>query len=345
MCQKMFLGISLSLQSVVGYSQLGGIRLPEVSTGSFSGANMYAAPAATPSVAQTMAPPLATYVLQPEDIIRVQLFNESQVNGALMISREGLITVPFAGSLVAAGKTTEQLRQELVQRFIQVLRLREPIVSIVVEKYRTIRAAVVGMVARPGVYDLRPHDTVQTLLSVGGGAMMNGDADLRRVVLRRKEWGNELIPIDLYSLQVEGDFTQNYHIEDGDELLVPQDRKNQIAVVGAIQRPGNYTYKEPMRIMDAVSMAGGEIRYRSRFSKITVIRKKLGDSGQYDRIEVNLSKFIKEGDATQNIVLKPEDVIFVPDSGNWDIDRMGSLANIIYAIGNVSNMFGLKIFK
>ncbi len=279
------------------------------------------------------------YRIQVDDVVRIQVYDEEQVNASVPVDPEGNIKAPFVGTVKAAGKTVDELEKELVDLYIRELRLKEPLVSVTIERFRPVRASVGGMVARPAIYDMRPGDTLLTLLNMGGGPLTDTIADLRRATLRRKG-SQELIPIDLFALINRGDMSQNYVIQDGDELTVPRTDRNVIVVSGQVRQPGLYPYRDPMRLADAISLAGGEIPFKSKFSKIVVIREDPGRPGEYVRIQADLVKFLRKGDGTQNVLLEPGDTVVVPDSGNIDFNQINAIANVFFIL----DRFGLSIF-
>jgi protein involved in polysaccharide export with SLBB domain len=198
-------------------------------------------------------------------------------------------------------------------------------------------------VNRPNTYELRPGDNVLSLLTQGGGTITDF-ADLRRAYLQRAN-SRELIPIDLYSMLIRGDTSQNYPIEDGDALIVPPETQNHINIQGKVQSPGQYPYREPMTLADAISLARGDVPYRSRMSKIVIARQRFGQPGQYIRIDVDFVRFVRQGDQTQNVVLQPGDFIYVPETNTPDFNQISALANVAYIFNNVSGLVGFKIFK
>lgn len=274
-----------------------------------------------------------TYRLMPEDVLQIQVYNEAQINVQVPVGRDGNISAPFVGIVRAQGKTITELEADLKALYIQRLKLRDPIVSITILQYRRIRASVMGMVNRPGVYELRPGDTILTLLSFAGGTILEGSAatraNLKRATLRRAN-SQELIPIDLNAMLKRGDMTQNYKIDDGDELTIPEDTRNRIVVLGAVAAPGTFPYTDPMTVMDAIGLARGQIRYVSKFSEILVVREKPGAPGNFIRIRSDIVKFVKQGDAAQNFRLEPGDLVYVPETKTPDWDRIANIVNSLF---------------
>ncbi|RYG22491.1 polysaccharide export protein [bacterium] len=282
--------------------------------------------------------------LRPEDVLRIQVFNQQQIVADVPVDPSGNVTAPFVGTIRAEGRTIDELIAELTRLYRERLFLKDPIVSVTLVNLRPLRATVGGGgVARPGTWQIRPGDTVLNLLNQGGGAIRDV-ADLKRAYLRRA--GTlESIPVDLYALTVFGDVSQNYEVQDGDELVVPEARGNQLLVLGAVQRPGLYPYREPTTAWEAIGLAGGEIRFRSRFSRTVVLRQRQGLPGQYVRIPIDLVRFIRKGDSTQNIQLQPGDIIFVPETNTPDFQQIGALANTAFILDRLGgSFFGLNIF-
>ncbi len=282
------------------------------------------------------------YRLKPDDVIRIAIYNEGQVSAEIPIGKDGSLTAPFLEPMQVEGMTIVELQKELAKAYTAKLRLRDPKMSVMIVRYRTIRASANGFVSRAGIYELRPGDTVLTLLSFAGGVQVER-ADMRRATLRKAN-SNELIPIDLFAILNRADITQNYEIEDGDSLNVPESN-NRILVLGQVPKIGVYNYKEPMSLQDVLAQAGGEIPTRSWLSKTLVIRERPGMPGVFDRIQCDIVRFIRNGDSAQNIQLMPGDIVYVPETKTPDLDRISRL------LGSVSfftdflkrGIFGFRI--
>jgi polysaccharide export outer membrane protein len=77
---------------------------------------------------------------------------------------------------------------------------------------------------------------------------------------------------------------------------------------GQVRTPGVYRLRSETTILQIIPMAGGLTEWADQ-KKIMVIRK---ESGKDKRIIVNYRKLVKDGDLSQNIVLKSGDTIIVP---------------------------------
>jgi polysaccharide biosynthesis/export protein len=286
------------------------------------------------ALAQT--PTTKAHRIKPDDILRIQVYGEAQVNAEIPVGEDGNINAPFVGTLHAEGLTPAELEEDLTKAYKARLRLRDPRVSVTFARYRPIRASIGGAVGRAGQYELRAGDTILTLVSLGGDPV-EGVADLHRARLHRANT-DEIIPLDLYAMLKRGDLSQNYTIEDGDQLQIPADiSRNTVKVWGFVQRPNQYTYREPMTLADALAQAGGEISGRSQMSKVKVLREVPGAPGSFHQITADMVRYTVKGDATQNIELRPGDMVYVPavKYGTGDLNTLTGVFNSLFVIQNL----------
>lgn len=279
-----------------------------------------------------------TYRLKPEDVIRIQVFNQQQIGADVPVGIDGYVGAPFVGNIKVEGKTLQEVEAELYKLYVQKLKLRDPVVSVYIVQYRRLKANITGMVQRSTELMFRPGDTIMTLYSASGGEIPD-QTDLRKATLRRAGT-KELIPIDMYAM-LHGDNSQNYELQDGDILDIPREQKNRVLVMGAIRAPGMYPYREGMRLSDAFAVASGEIPYRSRTSRTFVLRELPGRPGEYMRINTDYVRFMKNNDFAQNIRLMPGDLVYVPETNTPDFTQIQSIVNSAFVLNSLGRFFGI----
>lgn len=284
-----------------------------------------------------------TYRLQPEDVIRISVYNEGQIAAEIVVGRDGNISAPYLGIVRVVGKTTSELEQELSELYEQKLRLRKPIVSVIITRFRELRVTILGSVARPGTFPFRQGDTLLTLMGIGGGPI-EGRSDLKRSMFRRGE-SREFIPIDLDAMLFRGDTSQNFVLQDGDELIVPENRKNRVIVLGTVPRPGVVPYTDGMRLSDAIALAGGEVPRQTKFSATMVLREKPGSTQGYDVYHTDFVKFMKKHDASQNILLEGNDIVWVPNTGAPNISEISQVLNAAFFADRILFQDGIFGFR
>jgi polysaccharide export outer membrane protein len=87
-----------------------------------------------------------------------------------------------------------------------------------------------------------------------------------------------------------------------------------IYVTGAVMHSGKLTSERPLTPLQAVLEAGVDTT-RSDLKRVIVIRTT--PEGATERYKVDLHKVVKEGAPADNLILKPLDIIFVPEKFSW----------------------------
>jgi len=257
------------------------------------------------------------YTIRPGDILEISVLGEPSVTGPASVSPDGTLTLQMAGEIQAAGLTLPQLTKKITEELRKFV--RDPQVAVSIRSSHRLYAYVIGRVVHPGAYEIDHGWTVSQLVAVAGGP--EHEAALARALVMRND---KSIPVDLEQLLIEGNASANLSLEPGDVVIVPETR-TRVVVMGGVQKPGPYSYRPGDRLVDLLSAAGG-LTPKASMAEIGVIRRQ----GQKAAVtHVDLSKFYKNGDVTQNVVLQPEDVVYVPEKTGIDwINLLGPLATL-----------------
>ncbi|MCR4319591.1 MAG: polysaccharide export protein [Candidatus Brocadiaceae bacterium] len=89
-------------------------------------------------------------------------------------------------------------------------------------------------------------------------------------------------------------------------ILSNQSKK--IFVLGEVNRPGAFQMPGPTNIIEAIAWANG-FTHDAKERKVLLIR---GDIKEPELKAINLNTALKKGDTTQNLFLRPGDVVYVP---------------------------------
>lgn len=90
------------------------------------------------------------------------------------------------------------------------------------------------------------------------------------------------------------------------------EQANKVSILGEVAAPGVYKYSGPPTIAEVIASAGGYTKY-SVINSIMVIRG-VGIGKKPEAIRINLANILKGNKYSNNIVLRPNDVIYVPRS-------------------------------
>ena len=85
---------------------------------------------------------------------------------------------------------------------------------------------------------------------------------------------------------------------------------SEVRVVGEVQRPQAVPYRSGMTVLDVVLAVGGLNPYAAG-NRAKLIRK---ENGANTDIRVKLEDLLNDGDMSQNVAVKPGDVLVVPQS-------------------------------
>jgi len=106
------------------------------------------------------------YRIAPGDALDVIVWREDKLSGPVQVRPDGMITVPLAGELKAAGLTPEELAQNTATGLARFVDNPNVVVRVAMGSRRFF---VVGNVRTPGMYELRPEQTFLQGLAVAGG--------------------------------------------------------------------------------------------------------------------------------------------------------------------------------
>jgi len=193
---------------------------------------------------------------------------------------------------------------------------------------------VMGEVIRPGLYRLqREKSSVMEALAAASGATPN--AAISKVKITHISGLSEVV--DLSPTMLEGKEPPNTKLQSGDMVLVPE-YTARVAVLGFVKVPGVYPLKDgkQTKLSDAIGFAGGLDNQRAGKTIIAVVRV---SNGQEQRAVYDYRKFLKAGDQSQNPVVMPGDVVYVPETKKPDWDIISRMIVSLAAISDASRFW------
>lgn len=122
------------------------------------------------------------YRLDSGDRLRITVFEQQSLSNTYTVDQAGYVAFPLIGSVAARGRTLQEL-EGMIAAQLQKGYLRNPDVSIEVDRYRSI--FVMGEVGQPGQYTYVPGMTVQNAIALAGGyspRALQANADVTRKI-------------------------------------------------------------------------------------------------------------------------------------------------------------------
>ena len=171
-------------------------------------------------------PPNATYIVEPPDSIRVNVLGEEDVNVQARVRQDGIVTLPHLGETEVAMKTTEDLQEELAEKYADYY--KDPEVRVTVTQYRSKHIYVYGEVRNPGPQPYTGYQTLSEAVGDAGGLTQRADYNEVKVVRGDPE-APEVFWADLNRLIYKGQAKQNVSLAQSDVVYV---RPSALAWVG-----------------------------------------------------------------------------------------------------------------
>ena len=293
-------------------------------------------------------PEAEDYVILPDDVLQVDVFDVSEMSRQYRVSPSGLITLPLLPEpLQATGRTPRQLSGLISERLQTAGLVINPQVTVEVKESRVHSIAVTGAVKKPQIYPLFGRTTLLDVLSQAEGlteeagstaTIIRGKAAARMRARGAGEDGAEqedspdrIATVDLKRLLEAGDSSLNLDLYPGDRVTVQ--RSGIIYVVGAVNRPGGFPLKnskEEMTVLKAVALAE-DLKATGVRNKAIIIRKDLNLAGGRKEIPVNLTEVL--AGRAPDCSLQAEDILFVPDSSSKKAIRRAAEAALQITTG------------
>jgi polysaccharide export outer membrane protein len=272
-------------------------------------------------------PPIPLAV-RPGDIITVSLIREVITTYAgLIVDEQGTVNVPIVGDVRIGGLSMQDAATRIEEALRAFDRVSE--VTVAVTTPTGQMATVLGAVTTPGRYQVTPGVRVADLLAMAGGPSQLAErgevtvlAELGGARLMRD---GRTVPVSI-ARAVEGDPRHNVRVHPGDHLYVPPGMGSRVAVLGEVGAPTVIAYRNGLRLLEALAIAGG-ITIDGDDNDVRIVR---GDF-RNPRVYTASAQDVVDGQ-THDVMLHPGDVIWVTD--HWIaavgevIDRLGPILSI-----------------
>src|SRR3954471_2293701 len=237
------------------------------------------------------------YVIGPQDVLTVQVFDQADLGGKYTVEADGTFSFPLVGRVTAGGMTLRSFETELKKKLADGY-FKNPQVTVAVEQYRSQRVFVMGEVRAPGPVALTGGMTLIEALARAGSTLPSSSGEVAIVraphgakgpTIPDANQAADILRASIRDLEG-GSMKQNIELHDGDTIFVP--RAESAYVFGQVKAPGAYAIQKDTTILQALSLAGG-VTENGAMNRIRVVR--LVD-GEKKEIKVKLTDLVKPGD-------------------------------------------------
>lgn len=180
--------------------------------------------ASAPAVHATAAaaPPVERYIIGPGDTLQIFVRDNPDVSTTVPVRPDGRISIPMVQSIVAAGKTPDQLAGDLEKALSQYI--RSPLVTVIVKSFVgafSQQVRVVGQASTPKAVPYRSGMTLLDVMIDVGGLTKFAAGNDAKIVRHLPDGEEQTIRVRLGDL-MNGSIKDNVVMRPGDILIIPQ---------------------------------------------------------------------------------------------------------------------------
>jgi polysaccharide export outer membrane protein len=135
--------------------------------------------------AQPIKNAAGNYLLNPSDVLKVEVFQEPDLIREVRVAQDGSIVLPLIGKIFVGGKSVfdaESLITELYNRDYLV----NPQINVTITEYGLRRVNILGQVNKPGIVIFPPEEDLGLLEAIALAGGFNRLADKGKVTLTRR---------------------------------------------------------------------------------------------------------------------------------------------------------------
>lgn len=278
------------------------------------------------------------YVVGPGDNLNIYLYNYAEATYKTIVSRDGFITILRLGNIYVSGRTIEEVRKILIDKFSKFTpgligengETAKTKLMVTLGEIRNVKVFVTGEVINPGTYEITSLASAFNALYQAGGPNEIGSFRDVRVVRA----GKVISHMDIYDYLVNGKIDGDIRVQDNDNIVVGFYKKR-VEVTGEMKRPGIYELKPEEKLADVIKYAGGftDQAYQSRvkIERITPKERKIVDvpQDQFATADVVTGDLID----VETVLDRVENIVTIEGavmrSGDFSLDTSPTLKTLI----------------
>lgn len=255
-----------------------------------------------PMVSTAAEPEDVTYVLRPNDTIRLEVYGEPDLTGSVRILKTGEASFPLIGSLRISGLNVSAAAEKIRELYEKDY-LVDPKLTLTVQDYATEFISVIGAVRSPGQIPMPVSGNLDLAAAMATAGGLAENADANGILLVRASGSTSTFSLASIVSGPNG----RVRLEAGDRIIVNQSAfvGKSLTILGQVGRQGPLAFPVNGRLdlVAAIAMAGG-LTDLANPKKITINRK--GKIMMVDYKEISQR-------SDQPFLLQPDDIITVPE--------------------------------
>jgi polysaccharide export outer membrane protein len=244
-------------------------------------------------------PETSSYVLKPNDVVKLVVFNEEALTSQTRVLQTGEAMLPLIGPVKVAGLTLSDAIEK-VRALYDADYLVNPKVTLTVDEYAQQQVSVLGSVRVPGAIPIPPSGKLDLAAAIATAGGLTEAADASQISLTR---ANGQMTVFTRAAIERG---AKVPLTPGDRIVVAESRfvNQSVTFVGEVKKPGaiQFPLNGDLDIVTAIAQVGG-LTDMANPKKVSVNRK-----GKVIVVDV------KEASSKGSVIFKlePNDIVTIP---------------------------------
>lgn len=165
----------------------------------------------------------AEYILQPMDVVKVEVFQEPDMLREVRIAQDGSVTLPLINKVDLKGKTVEQAQDSIRQLYDKDY-LVNPQINLSVIEYAKRDVKVLGQVGKPGAVGIPTDRPLKLLDAIALAEGFTRLSDRKKVTLTRTnpDGTTTTTEINAESIIQSRNSADQWVLQHGDVINVPE---------------------------------------------------------------------------------------------------------------------------
>ncbi len=162
------------------------------------------------------------YIIGPGDALEIFVRDNPTLTTTVPVRPDGRVSIPLVQSIVAAGKTPDELAGDLEKELSRYI--RTPLVTVIVKSFvgaYSQQVRVVGQATTPKSVPYRSGMTVLDVMIDVGGLTKFAAGNKAKIIRHLPDDKEQTIPVRLGEL-MDGAIQYNVVMRPGDILIIPQ---------------------------------------------------------------------------------------------------------------------------
>jgi len=261
------------------------------------------------------------YLIRPGDKLNIQVYREKDLSGIFSVNASGNMNYPLLGEIRVEGLLLDEFK-DFLKESLGKSYLVNPQIQVDFEESPSKSVAVFGQVAKGGNYILTPNMTLVRLVSQVGGFAPDAATNDVRIARIGDDGKKKFLHVDVTDI-MKG-LAEDVSLRPGDSVFVDktENLKDTVAVLGQVNKPGNYNLTPGLTLVRLISEAGG-FTATAAPNSVKIVRTSKG--GKKDSFLIDVDNVIT-GKA-KDWLLEANDIVNV-DKGEGVIGSVAILGQI-----------------